>query len=163
MKKNLHLTFLCIGFGLSLNAQTLFVPGGTGGIGTSNNTNVGIGTADPGDYQLNVAGRIRANEIVINTTGADFVFEPTYKLRPLSEVETFIKANKRLPEIAPAANMQTNGVSMGEMQAKLLQKLEELTLYSIEQSKQLQEQRQSNAELKKRIEMLEQIIDQKLK
>ena len=97
--------------------------------------NIGIGTTDPGTYKLNVSGRVRANEIVVNTTGADFVFEPTFKLRPLAEVEAFIKVNKHLPDIAPATDMQTSGVSMGDMQAKLLQKVEELTLYVIEQQK----------------------------
>ncbi|HEY4787913.1 MAG TPA: hypothetical protein VIH57_17780, partial [Bacteroidales bacterium] len=57
------------------------------------------------------------------------------KLRPLAEVEAFIKVNKHLPDIAPATDMQTSGVSMGDMQAKLLQKVEELTLYVIEQQK----------------------------
>ena len=148
------------------------------------NGNVGIGTTEPGNYRLNVAGSIRADAIVCNTTGADFVFEPTYKLRPLDEVETFIKQNKHLPNVAPAAEMQTNGVSMGEMQAKLLEKVEELTLYSIEQdkakeelkvkveeqNKQLQEQRQSSIDLQqqltaqsKQIEQLKLLITQKLK
>jgi hypothetical protein len=54
---------------------------------------------------------------------------PTYKLRSLAELEAFIKSNKHLPDIAPAKEMQENGVSAGEMQAKLLQKVEELTLY----------------------------------
>jgi len=126
---------------------------------------------------LDVAGSIRADAIICNTTGADFVFEPTYKLRPLAEVETFIKQNKHLPNVAPAAEMQSNGVSMGEMQAKLLEKVEELTLYSIEQNKklqeqgkQLQEQRQSNENLRqqmadqsKEIEQLKLLITQKLK
>jgi len=116
------------------------------------NGNVGIGTTEPGNYKLNVAGSIRADAIVCNTTGADFVFEPTYKLRPLAEVETFIKQNKHLPNVAPAAEMQTNGVSMGEMQAKLLEKVEELTLYSIEQDKKFKEQEKINTELKQRLE-----------
>jgi len=112
------------------------------------NGNVGIGTTDPGNYKLNVAGSIRADEIKVNTTGADFVFEPTYKLRPLAEVETFIKQNKHLPNVAPAAEMQTNGVSMGEMQAKLLEKVEELTLYVIELKKEIEVLKKQNNQLK---------------
>ncbi len=88
-------------------------------------------------YKLDVEGPIRAHEIVVNTTGADFVFDPAYKLRPLSELETFIRTNKHLPDIAPAKEMQENGVSAGEMQAKLLQKVEELTLYVIEKDKEI--------------------------
>ncbi len=103
------------------------------------NSNILIGKNSQTDtgkkYKLDVEGPIRANEIVVNTTGADFVFEPTYKLRPLSELETFIRTNKHLPDIAPAKEMQENGVSAGEMQTKLLQKVEELTLYVIEQEK----------------------------
>ena len=143
------------------------------------NVLIGKTTQTNTTYKLDVAGKIRADEITVNTTGADFVFEPTYKLRTLSEVEAFIKANKHLPEVATAADMQTNGVNMGDMQAKLLQKVEELTLYVIEQdkklaeqekakvkveeqSKQLQEQRQTNEALQKQIDELKALINQKL-
>ncbi len=119
----------------------------------SDNGNIGIGTITPGNYKLNVAGRIRADEIIVSSDGADFVFEPTYKLRSLSELETFIRTNKHLPDIAPAKEMQENGVSAGEMQAKLLQKVEELTLYVIEQQKTIELQNQ-------RIKVLEQKINQ---
>jgi hypothetical protein len=114
-------------------------------------------------YKLDVAGKIRADEIVVNTTGADFVFDSTYNLRTLPELETFIKQNKHLPEIAPAKEMQENGVSASEMQAKLLQKVEELTLYVIELKKEnekLQEgksiQMQMLLDMKKDIENLKQ-------
>ncbi len=91
-------------------------------------------------YKLDVEGDIRANKIVVNTNGADFVFEKGYALKPLTEVEQFIKAHQHLPEISSAANMQANGVSLGELNTKLLQKIEELTLYMIEQNKKLVEQ-----------------------
>jgi hypothetical protein len=97
-------------------------------------------------YKLDVAGKIRADEIVVNTTGADFVFAPEYRLRPLSEVETYIKQYKHLPDIASATEMQTNGVSMGEMQKKLLEKVEELTLYVIEQKKQIETLQMENSQ-----------------
>ncbi|MDP4209184.1 MAG: hypothetical protein Q8928_10260 [Bacteroidota bacterium] len=102
-------------------------------------------------YKLDVAGKIRTDEIVVNTSGADFVFEKNYKLRPLSEVETFIKQNKHLPDVAPAKEMQTNGVSMGDMQAKLLQKVEELTLYVIELKKENEQQKQQIEELNNKL------------
>jgi hypothetical protein len=110
---------------------------------------VGIGTANP-KYKLDVAGSIRANEIKVNTTGADFVFAPNYKLRPLSEVESFIKQNLHLPEIATAAEMQNDGVNLSEMQTKLLQKVEELTLYIIKQEATIQQQ---NIQLQKIVEL----------
>jgi hypothetical protein len=96
------------------------------------NGNVTIGTPAPsgtqGDYKLNVWGRARANEVVVNTTDADFVFADNYRLRPLGEVEQFITANDHLPEIPSAKEMQENGMAVGELQTKLLQKVEELTL-----------------------------------
>jgi hypothetical protein len=103
-------------------------------------------------YKLEVEGSIRSREIKVNTDGADFVFDEGYKLRSLSEVEAFIKQHKHLPDIAPAAEMQANGVNMGELQTKLLQKVEELTLYTIELKKENEEQEKRNDELQKRVE-----------
>ena len=70
-------------------------------------------------------------------------------MRPLSEEETFIKVNKHLPEIKSAQEMQENGVSMNELQIQLLQKIEELTLYLIQQEKVIQVLRQEVELLKK--------------
>lgn len=89
-------------------------------------------------YKLDVEGKIRANEIVVNTTGADFVFEPAYNLPKLEFVEQFIRENRHLPEIPSAAVMQEEGMSVGELNTKLLQKVEELTLYLIEQNKRIE-------------------------
>lgn len=97
---------------------------------------VGIGTQNP-QYKLDVAGGIRAQEIVVETTGADFVFADDYQLRPLSEVKEFIQANKHLPEIQSAKDMQENGVSVSELQTQLLQKIEELTLYILQQEERI--------------------------
>ena len=102
---------------------------------------VGIGTQNP-LYKLDVAGTIRADEILVKTTGADFVFADDYQLRPLSEVKTFIQENKHLPEIKSAQEMQENGVGINELQTQLLQKIEELTLYLIQQEQTIQELRQ---------------------
>ena len=89
-------------------------------------------------YKLDVGGAARANKVVVNTSGADFVFDSSYELKPLSEVENYISLNKHLPEIAPAAEMQKEGIDLGENQTKLLQKVEELTLYLIEQNKKIE-------------------------
>lgn len=109
---------------------------------------VGIGTSNP-RYKLDVNGGIRAQEVVVETNGADFVFADDYQLRPLSEVEAFITENKHLPEIKSAQEMQENGVSVSELQTKLLQKIEELTLYLIQQEETIQELRQEVELLKK--------------
>jgi hypothetical protein len=97
---------------------------------------VGIGTTTP-DQKLTVKGKIHAEEVIVdlNVPVADYVFKPNYKLMPLPEVEQFVKTNSHLPEIPSANEISKNGLSMGEMQNKLLQKVEELTLYMIEQNK----------------------------
>ena len=112
------------------------------------NGNVGIGTTSP-SYKLDVNGTIRAKEIIVSTTGADFVFADDYQLRPLSEVKTFIQENKHLPEIQSAKEMQENGVCINELQTQLLQKIEELTLYLIQQEQTIKELRQEVEQLKK--------------
>ena len=98
--------------------------------------NVGIGTAKP-IYKLDVAGIIRAEELIVETTGADVVFADDYQLRSLSEVEAFISENKHLPEIQSAYEMQKDGVSVSGLQTQLLQKIEELTLYILQQEKRI--------------------------
>jgi hypothetical protein len=86
--------------------------------------------------------------------GADFVFEEDYELRSIEELERFVKTNLHLPEIAPAKNMEENGVLQGKMNQKLLQKIEELTLYMIEQNKINKFQAKEIEVLKKDNEML---------
>ena len=114
---------------------------------TAGSGQVGIGVDDP-EYKLDVAGtvhansiiadgNIRASEIIVSTTGADFVFADDYQLRPLSEVKTFIQENKHLPEIKSAQEMQQNGVGINELQTQLLQKIEELTLYILQQEERI--------------------------
>ena len=100
------------------------------------NGNVGIGTENPAN-KLDVNGTIRAKEVKVESNWADFVFKPDYQLRPLSEVAQFINANGHLPEIPTEKEVAQNGVSLGEMNAKLLQKVEELTLYLIEKDKKI--------------------------
>lgn len=103
------------------------------------NANFGIGTTNP-LYKLDVRGTIRANEILVNTvSGADFVFDKSYKLRSLNEVSEYIQQNQHLPEIPSAAEMQEKGVNMSELQIQLLQKVEELTLYIIQQEQRIKE------------------------
>ena len=93
--------------------------------------NVGIGTTNP-QYKLSVNGTIQAKEVLVNTGWADYVFQPDYRVTPLTEVAAFIKANHHLPNIPSESEVKESGVNLGDMQAKLLAKIEELTLQMIQ-------------------------------
>jgi len=101
--------------------------------------NVGIGTTNP-QYLLDVKGTVRATEVKIVSVGAfsDFVFDKDYQLPKLSEVHNYIQEEGHLPNIPSAAEVKENGMSLVDMQVKLLQKIEELTLYAIEQQKEIE-------------------------
>ncbi|MFT3917827.1 hypothetical protein [Cloacibacterium sp.] len=113
--------------------------------------NVGIGTANPSSKldvigksyfsdNMKVNAKIEAKEVKVTTTPtADFVFAEDYHLPKLEAVEKFVTENKHLPEIASAKEMEKQGVNVGEFQIKLLQKIEELTLYIIQQDKRMKE------------------------
>ena len=103
------------------------------------------------NYKLDVNGSIRSNEVVVNTTGADFVFNGNYKLRDLKEVEKFIQKNKHLPDIESAKDMEEKGLELGKMDMKLLQKIEELTLYMIDFKKEMDKMKGENQKLKEEI------------
>jgi hypothetical protein len=109
---------------------------------------VGIKTSNP-SCALDVNGTIRSKEMKIEAIGwSDFVFDEDYNLRPLPEVETHIKEHKHLPEIPSEKEVLENGVNVVEMQAKLLQKIEELTLYVIGQDKRIKALEEENRLLK---------------
>jgi len=99
---------------------------------------VGIGTTAP-DKLFTVKGVIHAQEVQVDVTGfADYVFEKGYKLKPLSEIHSFISENGHLPEIPSADEAKKNGINVADMQVMLLKKIEELTLYAIEQQKRIE-------------------------
>lgn len=110
------------------------------------NGNIGMGTMNP-THKLAVNGTIQAKEIIGKTGWSDFVFEKDYKLRSLSQVDAFVKENKHLPEIPSAKEVEENGVGVGKVESLLLMKVEELTLYLIEQDKRLAEQNKRLKEL----------------
>jgi hypothetical protein len=118
------------------------------------NGNFGIGTTAPlaklsvnGTGTFN--GKLKCTEVeVLTAAWPDFVFNSDYNLRPLSEVEAFINLNKHLPDVPSEATIMANGANLGEMNATLLQKVEELTLYMIQLQK-------DNDALKTRVSNLE--------
>ncbi|RXK82904.1 tail fiber protein [Filimonas effusa] len=112
------------------------------------NGNVGIGTTNPMEYKLAVEGTVGARKIkVTQETWADYVFDASYQLPSLSHVESFIKENKRLPEVPSAAEVKKEGLDLGDNQAVLLKKIEELTLYIIQQNKKIEQMEKRMAEM----------------
>jgi len=101
--------------------------------------NIGIGVANPLE-KLVVDGTICAKEVRVSLTGdpcwPDYVFDENYNLTNITELEKYIKENKKLPEMPSANEVSTQGVEIGEMQARMLKKIEELTLYVIELKKE---------------------------
>ncbi|MGS2765209.1 hypothetical protein [Sinomicrobium sp. M5D2P9] len=114
----------------------------------NSNGNVGIGTSNPGSWKLAVNGNIRAKEIKVETGWSDFVFEEGYNLPTLEEVEQHIKEKGHLKDVPSAREVEENGVFLGEMDARLLQKIEELTLYILEQNKQIKKLEEENGRIK---------------
>lgn len=111
--------------------------------------NVGIGTKNP-DQKLTVKGKIHAEDVIVDmNVPADYVFQKyydnyssireDYSMMNLNELESFIKENKHLPEIPSGNQMTIDGIALGDFQMKLLQKIEELTLYAISQNKEIEQ------------------------
>jgi len=101
-------------------------------------------------FKLSVNGSIRSKEIVVETGWADFVFNENYKLITLDEVEKYINEKGHLPDIPSAKEVEENGVNVGELLKLQMQKIEELTLYLIEQDKRMQKMKKELDELKKK-------------
>jgi hypothetical protein len=100
--------------------------------------NVGVGTPNPA-YKLDVCGTMRAKEVRVATGWCDYVFADDYILKPLSEVETFIKENKHLPDVTKGSIIESEGLEVGKTSAQMIKKIEELTLYVIDLQKQVNE------------------------
>ena len=104
-----------------------------------------------------VNGNIKAKEIRVETGWSDFVFESDYNLPTLKEVENHIKENGHLQDIPSAEEVAEHGIFLGEMDSKLLQKIEELTLYTIDQEKRIENLESKNEKL---ITLVEQLLEQ---
>jgi hypothetical protein len=115
------------------------------GVGTSYN----ISSFPDLSYKLHVEGGVRARKVKVDQSSwADYVFHANYRLRPLSEVEQYIKQYGHLPEVPTAEEVAKNGLDVGDNQATLLKKIEELTLYVIEQQKEIKALKKEMEDLK---------------
>ena len=137
------MTFITTNSGANVNAMQIL-----------GNGNVGIGTTSPSE-KFSVNGNIRSKKLIVTQTGwSDYVFYKNYRLKPLSEVEAYIKANKHLPDVPSAKKVETDGIDVGENQALLLKKIEELTLYMIEIKKENERMKNDNQQIKKENSLL---------
>ncbi|MEL6340116.1 MAG: hypothetical protein AAFP04_01825 [Myxococcota bacterium] len=126
-----------------------FVSGGVG----INTTQLSDGSSD---YALSVEGKIRATDAIVTYSGwADYVFDNDYTLRPLTDVADFIEENRHLPDVPTAEEIAKRGNNLGETDAVLLRKIEELTLYMIAQNETQQRQAEAIASQRARISELE--------
>ena len=133
--------------------------------------NLGIGTSNP-DSKLTVKGNIHAEEVKVDLSvpGPDYVFKEGYDLKSLKEVQNYIQEHGHLPSIPSAKEMEQNGIQLGEMNMKLLEKIEELTLYTLEQEEKIRNLKVQNSkmerenkkmvELESRLEKIEQLLNQ---
>ncbi len=111
------------------------------------NGDVGIGTTNPNGWKLAVKGKIRAEEIKVETGWADYVFDTDYDLPTLKEVEAHIAEKGHLINIPSAEEVEANGIELGEMNKLLLEKIEELTLYLLQQQKEINALKQKMMDL----------------
>jgi hypothetical protein len=124
--------------------------------------NVGIGTTDTKTYKFAVNGSAIFTKVVVKeyNNWPDYVFQPNYRLRPLGEVEKYINDHHHLPEVVSAEEVQKNGLDISENQAALLKKIEELTLYVIEQEKKIKAQDQKQAVQDRQFKLMQEQISQ---
>jgi hypothetical protein len=127
-------------FQLSLNRGYFMIKGAT----------VGIGVSDTKGYQLAIGGKAIAEEIVVKlqSNWPDYVFDSTYHLRPLKDVGTYLRQHKRLPEMPSAKAVVESGIEVSTITTLLVKKIEELTLY-------LLQERELTEQLRVRVEALE--------
>jgi hypothetical protein len=130
-----------VGIGTSSPVVALDVQGGVVRIGSVSNSNDWSSTNTSG-YSLYVQGGVLAEKFkcALSTTSdwSDYVLDKGYKLKPLSEVETYISQNHHLPGVPSAEDVKCDGIDMADMDATLLKKIEELTLYMLKQQKEIE-------------------------
>jgi hypothetical protein len=147
-----------IGIGISSPSEKLQVAGNAkidGNITSSGTVQIGTITTFPAGFKLAIAGNMIAEQVKVkkSVSGAwpDFVFANEYKLPTLNSIEQYVNENKHLPEIPSAREVEKDGQDLGEMNRLLLKKVEELTLYMIEQNKKLENQQKEINVLKEKM------------
>jgi hypothetical protein len=143
--------------GSGIVQSSLFLRNSNGNSASSNNTmnllidgKLSIGTTELTE-KLSVNGNIRAKKLIVSQQNwSDYVFDKDYKLRPLNELEKFIQQYQHLPDVPSTKEVQSKGINVGDTQALLLKKIEELTLYVIELKKENLTQQQEINDLKKK-------------
>ncbi|HMG83666.1 MAG TPA: hypothetical protein VK559_11570, partial [Ferruginibacter sp.] len=145
------------------NYVAKFTPTGSA-IGNSeiydNGTFVGIGTTTaPAGYSLAVNGKIIATKLVVQLYGnwPDYVFQNNYKLTPIADLEKYIDQNQHLPGVPSACDIEKSGIDVGANQQILLQKVEELTLYIIDQNKKIEDQDKKIGQLQTQDDEIQQL------
>lgn len=128
-----------------------------------NHGNVGIGVYDTKGYKLAVGGTMIADSITVKLQGSwpDFVFLPGYHLPNLLDVEKYIREKGHLPGVPSALEVKNEGINLGEMNAKLLKQIEELTLHLIEKDKQINHLNDVNTGYESRLQALERKLNNK--
>ncbi len=146
---------------LSGNASTDFIgtcnaydfvmyANGAEGMRIKTNGNVGIGTTNPDPaYKLSVNGSIRAKKVVVEIGWSDYVFNKDYKLMSIEELDKFVSINNHLPNIPSGKEIEEKGLDIGGVQAKQMEKIEEMTLYIIQLNKKIEAQNKRIAEWEK--------------
>lgn len=126
---------------------------------------VGINTTNiPEEFTFAVKGKVITDELKVTLEGSDawpwpdYVFSNTYDLPSLNEVEEYIKEKRHLKDIPSAKEVEEEGIFLGDMNARLLKKIEELTLYTIQQQKELEAQKELNRALEERLLKIEAFI-----
>jgi hypothetical protein len=146
------------------NASTISGPWQyTNGVVYDSADAIAIGTSNPQGYKLAVNGTAIFTKVKVKTAGTwpDYVFQKGYPLPDLKELEAYLVKYRHLPGIASEAEVQQDGIDLGDHQAALLKKVEELTLYLIEENKTLKEQNARLQEQQRQIDELKKLIGEK--
>jgi hypothetical protein len=133
------------------------------GIGAVTTFPTTAGGVSVSTYKLFVSGGILTEEVRVSAVGtwADYVFKKNYNLKPLSEVETFIKENGHLPNVPSAAQVESEGIALGEMSKIQQEKIEELTLYIIDQNKEIEKLKTQVKEIDELKKLVTELINKK--